>query len=227
MKILSRVMMSSVLFILSCVAEAMPVIKPLSAEYKALLINNHLWYPACPVNLSRLREVTVNYYDFQDHLHTDGKLIVLDVMALQTAAIFSELEKRHFPINKIKPTSAYHGDDESSMEDNNTSAFNCRPVTGNKNQFSLHAYGVAIDLNPLQNPYIGFKENASGEAFVLPKNATQYVNRIFQVPGSSESVVAIFANHGFREWGGHWHAPIDYQHFQVPRSTVEEWMSDA
>ncbi len=108
-----------------------------------------------------------------------------------------------------------------SMEDNNTSAFNCRATTGKPNEFSLHAYGVAIDINPLQNPYIGFSKENIGEAFVLPKTATPYVNRIVHAPGSAESIVDIFAAHGFSEWGGHWVDRIDYQHFQVPRAKAE------
>ena len=197
-------------------------IEPLSEKYKETLIQKHLWYPACPVKLSRLREVTVNYYDFDNHLHTDGKLIVLDALAPQTVAIFKELEKKHFPIHQIKPTSDYNGDDELSMEDNNTSAFNCRPMTGVNDKFSLHAYGAAIDINPLQNPYIGFSQKIIGDAVILPKNATQYVNRIFHVPGSSETVVDIFSHHGFGEWGGLWHDPIDYQHFQISRANAEK-----
>lgn len=197
-------------------------VAPLTQNYQQSLIKNHLWNAECPVPLSRLREVTVNYYDFNDHLHTDGKLIVLDAVAPQTEKIFKELEHRHFPFKKIRPTSDYHGDDEASMEDNNTSAFNCRPVTGEMGVFSLHAYGVAIDINPLQNPYIGFSEDVPGNATILPKNATQYVNRIFHVPGSSESVVDVFAKYGFTGWGGNWHTPIDYQHFQVPREIAEK-----
>ena len=212
---------AAIVLLAFCTASLAQSIQPLSEKYQALLIKQHLWYAECPVPLSRLREVTVNYYDFNDHLHTDGKLIVLDAVASQTKTIFKALEKRHFPINKIKPTSDYNGDDEASMEDNNTSAFNCRPVTGDASKFSLHAYGVAIDINPLQNPYIGFSEDAQGAAFILPKNATHYLNRIFHVPGSTETVINVFYNNGFTEWGGNWHEPIDYQHFQVPRATAE------
>ena len=196
-------------------------IEPLSEDYQQQLLKKHLWYPECPVSLSRLREVTVAYYDFHNNFHTDGKLVVLDAMATQTEEIFKELEMKHFPIEKIRPTSDYQGDDEMSMEDNNTSAFNCRPVTGKTNIFSLHAYGVAIDVNPKQNPYLGFDEKTLGSVTILPKNATNYVNRIFHVPGSAEDIVTVFSEHGFTEWGGSWHKPIDYQHFQVPRATAD------
>lgn len=216
-----RKIKSALILLAFCTTSLAQSIQPLSKVYQALLIKQHLWYAACPVALSRLREVTVNYYDFNDHLHTDGKLIVLDAVASQTVTVFKELEKRHFPVNKIKPTSDYNGDDEASMEDNNTSAFNCRPTTGKPNEFSLHAYGVAIDINPLQNPYIGFSKKNIGEAFVLPKTATLYVNRIIHAPGSSESVVDIFSAYGFSEWGGNWSDRIDYQHFQIPRATAE------
>ena len=210
-----------ILSLVFCIASQAQSIRPLSKAYQELLTQKHLWYSDCPVPLSRLREVAVNYYDFNDHLHTDGKLIVLDAVAPQTITIFKELEKRHFPINKIKLTSDYNGNDEASMEDNNTSAFNCRPTTNKPNEFSLHAYGVAIDINPLQNPYIGFSKTILGEAFILPKNATSYVNRMLHVPGSVEAVVDVFAHYGFSEWGGSWSDRIDYQHFQVPRDQAE------
>ena len=197
-------------------------IEPLSKEYQQLLIAKHLWSPECPVSLSRLSVVTVSYYDFKGKLHHDGKIIVLDNFAQQVETIFSELKQKHFPINKIKLTSDYNGDDIASMEDDNTSAFNCRSITGDSHAYSLHAYGAAIDINPVENPYIGFEQSQLGAANILPKNGVDYINRVFQVPGSTESVLSIFKEHGFTEWGGYWHSPIDYQHFQVPRALAEE-----
>jgi hypothetical protein len=193
-------------------------IKPLTAEYQQRLIKEKLYTPDCPIPLSRLRKVTVSYVDFEGKEHDDGKLIVQDIVAENTLMIFNELKQQKFPIRKIKLTSDYHGDDEASMEDDNTSAFNCRKNTTHPNEYSLHAYGLAIDINPLENPYVGFSKTYPGQAIVLPKNATEYVNRIYHTPGSTESIVSIFAKYGFTEWGGYWRDRIDYQHFQAHRS---------
>ncbi|MEE4300460.1 MAG: M15 family metallopeptidase, partial [Pseudomonadales bacterium] len=102
---------------------------------------------------------------------------------------------------------------------NNSSAFNGRAITGG-GRWSMHAYGVAIDLNPLENPYISFQ--ADGSARVLPPRSARYaVNRLetrvgkARRPGMVEPVVLEFARHGFYRWGGDWNDPIDYQHFEV------------
>ena len=73
-------------------------------------------------------------------------------------------------------------------------------MTGNDQKFFLHAYGVAIDINLLQNPYIGFSDKNPGDAYILPKNVVYYVNRIFHAPGSAETVVDVFAANDFSEW---------------------------
>jgi hypothetical protein len=111
----------------------------------------------------------------------------------------------------------YDGDDDASMDRNNTSSLNVRPVAGG-NSISVHAYGLAIDLNPLQNPFL---QRAGAEFSVSPKAGVAYVGRKSPRPGMSESVVDVFAYHGFTVWGGEWNNPIDYQHFQVSRALAD------
>ncbi|WP_319929494.1 M15 family metallopeptidase [Xenorhabdus santafensis] len=171
-----------------------------------------------PVPCNRLNIVNFNYIDFSGNEST-GEVIVLDVFALQVENIFHELLLAGFPIHKALAIEHYNGDDKDSMRDNNTSAFNGRKITGAAS-WSKHAYGAAIDINPLQNPFLGF--NPDGVPYVLPENsAEQYLNRIAKRPGKkaregmSEKVVDIFLSNGFMRWGGYWDTPIDYQHFEV------------
>ncbi len=113
------------------------------------------------------------------------------------------------------------------MADNNSSAFNGRRVT-NGITWSMHAYGAAIDINPVENPFVDISED--GRAMVSPVKSARYsMNRLENRPdkpkraGMAEDIVLIFAEHGFFVWGGYWDYPIDYQHFQVgPRSFVEK-----
>jgi len=111
----------------------------------------------------------------------------------------------------------YDGNDDASIADNNTSAFNARNVAGTSS-LSLHAYGLAIDLNPIQNPYV---QHSGGKVLFSPPAAVEYANRKKARAGMAESVVDVFAAEGFVVWGGYWHDPIDYQHFQVSRGFAE------
>ncbi len=103
---------------------------------------------------------------------------------------------------------AFGADDDTSMAYDNTSAFNCRPVTGGSG-WSLHSYGVAVDINPRENPYL------SGDT-VLPPEGRDYLDRSQPVPGmivAGGAIVRLFESHGFA-WGGYWTRPVDYQHFE-------------
>jgi hypothetical protein len=108
----------------------------------------------------------------------------------------------------------YNGSDDASMADNNTSAFNVRAVEAT-GAISMHAYGLAIDLNPVQNPYV--LRMISGRLQVDPKAGAAYLARKNLRPGMAEAVIDVFADHGLLVWGGYWNSP-DYQHFQVSRS---------
>lgn len=179
-----------------------------------------------PVGCERLKKVSFSYIDFNEQIQI-GEVIVLDIIAQRVQAIFDTLYKQRFPIHKAVPIEYYNGNDTASMNDNNTSAFNGRPITGGS-RWSLHAYGVAIDINPYQNPYLSFEEN--GMAKILPaESAKLAVNRMRYRPvkpvrqGLAEEVIDVFAQNGFLGWGGYWDFPIDYQHFEVgPRLFVEQ-----
>lgn len=180
--------------------------------------------PRAPAGCEKLAMVRFAYVDFQGRTHDDGEIMVMAAVADDVKAIFDALHARRFPIARARLMDHYLGDDAASMKDNNTSAFNHRPVIGST-LASLHAYGLAIDLNPIQNPFVQLQPD--GNAVFSPASGIKYVNRSNQRPGKSaragmaEDVVLLFANHGFLIWGGDWDAPVDYQHFQVDRKMAE------
>jgi hypothetical protein len=177
-----------------------------------------------PVGCAQLRIVRFSYVGFDGRQHSDGEIMVMAAAAEHVQAIFDTLLQRRFAIAGAKLMNRYQGDDQASMRDNNTSAFNDRAVTGNSAP-SLHAYGLAIDLNPVQNPFLQFGED--GKATFSPEAGSRYANRLQQRPGKTarkgmaEDVVALFSENGFVIWGGDWDAPIDYQHFQTSRALAK------
>lgn len=177
-----------------------------------------------PVGCSKLAIVRFSYVDFGGQRHTDGEIMVMAAVAGHVQTIFDTLYARGFPIARAKLMEHYLGNDMAAMRDNNTSAFNHRAVTGGKRP-SLHAYGLAIDINPVQNPYIEL--HPDGRAMFSPASGINYANRSnlrpakASRPGMAEELIDIFAQNGFLVWGGDWDAPIDYQHFQVERKMAE------
>ncbi len=167
------------------------------------------WRPGCPVAPEQLRRVELDYVGFDGQPHR-GVLVVHEQLVADVIAIFGELQRQGYPIAKMQTAEHYpNAADELSMEDNNTSAFNCRPLPGSTD-WSLHAYGRAIDLNPLVNPYI----DRTGH--LEPTTAGAYLNRARTDPGilhAGDPAVRAFTDRGWT-WGGDWHNPIDYQHFE-------------
>ena len=168
------------------------------------------WHPGCPVAADQLRRVTLTHLGFDNRPHR-GEIIVHQDLVGSVIAIFDRLYRLGFPIEKMQSAANYpDGDDERSMEANNTSAFNCRRIPGSGN-WALHAYGRAIDVNPLLNPSIthsGFE----------PRNAGVYLDRRRIEPGllhDGDDAVRVFTDAGWA-WGGHWRSPVDYQHFERP-----------
>ncbi len=164
---------------------------------------------ACPAreDLALLR---VPYRDFQGAART-GTLIVARNVARQVGSAFQEIfDSGAFRIAKIVPIDAYDGSDDASIEDNNTSAFNCRLVEGGKGM-SKHARGVAIDINPVQNPYVGARgaEPAAGARYDEPHERMPGVMGLI-VKG--DVVTRAFARIDW-SWGGAWKKAPDYQHF--------------
>jgi hypothetical protein len=191
----------------------------LPEHVKTEMVQSGTWSDSSPVPISRLSLITVPYVDFESNIHDDGQLVTLDVVAEHAASAFNDLFKLGFPIDKIRPIHHYGGDDDLSMADNNSSCYCCRPILGSS-VLSVHAYGAAIDVNPLQNPYIVFDEE-TGQASFHPKASWRFANRYNPQKGMVESIVDVFAVHGFYVWGGRWTSPIDYHHFQIPRGLAE------
>ncbi len=178
---------------------------------------HHVMAPGAPVGCDRLRVIKFSYVDFDHQLQTDGEIMVMDAVATHVLQIFSSLREIQFPIKKARLLNHYEGDDDASMSDNNTSAFNDRKIAG-KSGISLHAYGLAIDLNPIQNPTA---ERADAIFTFRPAAGAENANRLDDRPGKSrrlgmaEQVIDVFADNGFVIWGGYWDRPMDYQHFQI------------
>ena len=162
------------------------------------------------VSCMRLALVRFPYVDFAGRTHDDGRVVVLDAVAGEVFEIFRELHARRFPIASARLMDDFGGDDDASMAANNTSAYNDRAVAGSSS-VSVHAYGCAIDLNPVQNPYVTKNE-------IAPPAGAAFVKRRPVQPGMAEAVVGVFARHGFPVWGGRWARETDYQHFQVDRT---------
>ena len=130
--------------------------------------------------------------------------------------IFKDLFDAKFPIEKICLIDAYKGIDDLSMADNNSSGFNCRMSAGNSKKFSKHSYGVAIDINPLVNPYV---KNGT----VLPPEGRNYLDRDATVKGmirKGDDCYTAFIKRGWT-WGGAWKHSKDYQHFEKDLQLVE------
>jgi hypothetical protein len=206
-----------VIFFLSSAATAAADVVPVDQSMCDSMKATNVLNAGAPVGCERLRIVRFSYIDFDGCRHDDGQIMVLDAVAENVLAIFRALELRRFPLANARLMDEYGGDDNKSMAANNTSSFNDRPITGG-NAPSLHASGLAIDINPVQNPYISFDR---GQATFSPAEGTNYANRLNTRPakplrsGMAEEVVDVFADHGFLVWGGYWDTPIDYQHFQV------------
>jgi hypothetical protein len=205
-----------------------PPIQELDDAMCSELKAKHVMGPQAAAGCGRLRLVRIEYLGFDHQLHKDGRIMVLDVVAPHVLDIFDELRKENILINKVELMNNYLGDDGASTSDNNSSSFNDREISGGGRP-SLHAYGLAIDINPIQNPYI--KRNDDGSISISPPGGAQFLNRSEDRPGKAkregmaESMIGIFANHGFLIWGGYWDDPIDYQHFQLSRRMADLLMA--
>jgi D-alanyl-D-alanine carboxypeptidase len=165
------------------------------------------WRRGCPVGPVELRLLRADYWGFDKRVH-QGELIVHRDHARRILVVLGKLFKARYPIQRLKLVDAYQADDDRSMAANNTSGFNCRRVSGSSS-WSEHAFGRAIDLNPLRNPYV----TRGGR--VSPPAGRPYANRARRAAGmihANDLVVRAFAAAGWR-WGGYWSGSRDYQHF--------------
>jgi hypothetical protein len=171
------------------------------------------WHRGCPVGLDQLRLLTVSHWGFDGDVHR-GRLVVNRDAAKAMLGAMRVLFRLHYPIRQMRLVDAYGADDHRSMDADNTSAFNCRTVAGSSGVWSEHAYGRALDLNPLENPYV------TESGYVSPPAGAPFADRSRRAKGlihRGGPVVAAFAAVGW-EWGGNWPWPRDYQHFSATGS---------
>jgi D-alanyl-D-alanine carboxypeptidase len=192
-------------------------IVPISSAQCDDMKSHNVMRPVSPLSCERLRLITFPYIGFDDRIHSDGEIVVMDAATEYVLQIFAKLYEMRFPIAKVRLMNHYNGNDSASTADNNTSSFNARKSTGG-DSLSMHAYGLAIDLNPVQNPYA---TRSGSNLNYMPPPGKAYANRSNNRPGMAESVIDVFADQGFSTWGGYWQNPIDYQHFQVSRNMAE------
>jgi hypothetical protein len=164
----------------------------------------------CPVTHAELRVVRLSFWGFDGKRHL-GSLVVNRKVTGDMVAVFRRLYAVRFPLRRVQPVSAFHGSDDASMAADNTSGFNCRRAVGSATGgWSAHAYGLAIDVNPIENPYmLGTR--------VLPPAGTRYLDRAHRRPGMAVAggvLVQAFESVGWK-WGGRWSRSPDYQHFSA------------
>ncbi|MFC5289341.1 M15 family metallopeptidase [Actinokineospora guangxiensis] len=164
------------------------------------------WRSGCPVAVADLRYLTMSFWGF-DGLHHTGEMIVHRSAAQGVVGVFGTLHAIRFPIEEMRVTDAPELDLHPTGDGNNTGSFVCRPAV-NQKTWSAHASGLAIDVNPFNNPYV--RGN-----LVLPELASAYVDRGWKRAGMihrGDAVVRAFAGIGW-SWGGDWTSPLDIQHF--------------
>jgi hypothetical protein len=170
----------------------------------------HSWHRGCPVGPAQLRRLRVGYWGFDWRPHV-GTLVVNVRAAGPLTRVFSRLYAKRFPIRRMRPIDAYGGNDERSLAADNTAAFNCRyAIASGSKRWSAHAYGLAIDVNPVENPYLlnGRVHPRAGRAYLDRSR----LRRGMAVHGGP--LVSAFASAGW-QWGGRWAPSPDYQHFSA------------
>ena len=165
----------------------------------------------CTTSREDLRYLRVLHYNKEREVQ-EGELICHKDIADDLLVIFQELYKAAYPIERMVLIDEYDADDEASMRANNTSAFNFRPASGMR-RLSSHSTGMAIDINPLYNPLVRYRE---GQTRVFPTTAAAYMDRTKYFPYKIEKgdlCYRLFKKYGF-SWGGDWKSSKDYQHFE-------------
>ena len=186
-------------------------ISTIGPALRATLVGRN-WHPGCPVSIDDLRLARVSYHTFDGDVGT-GPLVLNERVVRDVVWVFRRLYRAGFPIHRIGLPPRYRPPrrkDWYSTRDL-TSSFNCRPATGNPGTLSQHSYGWAIDVNPLENPYVG------PDGKVLRRAAKPFVDRTRQAVGMihpGDVVVRAFAAIGWG-WGGDWDTIKDYMHFSL------------
>ncbi len=176
-------------------------------------IDGRSFGPDCTTPRESLRYLRVLYYDYDGERRV-GELICNEAISDDLLEIFGELYNNRYPVYQMRLVDDFDADDEWSCSENNTSCFNYRNVAGT-DTLSNHAAGMAIDINPLENPYVKFDEEGN-VTYCSPENGIDYVDRSISSPhmiDSSDLCTELFLEHGFT-WGGIWNSP-DYMHFEM------------
>ena len=186
--------------------EAVFTAEPIPAAVEARM--RGVSYPDdAEIKLSDLRYLRLSYVDFYDHEQV-GELVCNKAIAEDLLAVFRDLYEARYPIRSIRLIDDFGGDDEASMAADNTSCFNYRKKTGMR-ELSKHALGLAVDINPFENPYVR-------PARVRPVGASAFADRTKDFPhkiDKNDLCYRLFRAHGF-SWGGSWRSVQDYQHFE-------------
>ena len=180
--------------------------EPIRGQIEERIVGSS-WHPGCPLPLSKLRLLELTHWGFDGQIHR-GRLVVHRGHDQEILAAMKRLFAKRFPIRRIELIDRYGADDHRSMNADNTSAFNCRFVAGT-NRWSMHAYGLAIDINPIENSYV------SG-SHVSPPAGAPFADRSRDAEGmvhAGDEVVRAFARKAGWQWGGSWSGAKDYQHF--------------
>lgn len=167
------------------------------------------WQPGCPVGLGDLRYLTLSFWGFDGQPHT-GELVVNTSGADDVQKVFGRLFAARFPLEEVRLVEPADIAAEPTGDGNTTAAFVCRLVRGSTSTFSAHASGLAIDINPFQNPY-------TKGASLLPELASAYLDRSWNRPGMirpGDLVTRAFAEVGWT-WGGNWKSTKDTMHFSA------------
>jgi hypothetical protein len=166
------------------------------------------WHAGCPVGPAELRTLHVSFVGFDGRAH-QGAIVVHRDVAGAVTTVFRRLYDARFPLRRMEPVAKYGGSDRRSMAADNTSAFNCRVASApGPRRWSAHAFGKAIDVNTIENPYVQ-------GSYVSPAAGRAYLDRSRYRPGMAVAggvLVRAFASVGWL-WGGRWTATPDYQHF--------------
>jgi hypothetical protein len=181
-------------------------IRPIGPAVRARM--GATWKPGCPVALADLRYLTVSFRGFDGRAHT-GELVVNRRVAAAVVSVFARLYRARFPIEEMRLVTGADLEASPTGDGNNTAAFVCRAARG-QTRWSAHAYGLAVDLDPFQNPY------RRGD-LVLPELASAYLDRDERRPGMirpGDAATAAFAAVGWT-WGGSWRSPRDLMHFSA------------
>lgn len=183
-------------------------INKVTNNYQNSMLKTGSWRTECPVKISSLRVLTLTYFGFDGKTH-QGEIMVNKDVSDSVIRAFHLLFNAHYPIHRMNLVEVYGADDEKSMLADNTSGFNCRGIPGST-EWSQHAYGRAVDINPFENPEI---RNGVAD----PVAASKFKNRDLKINGMirpGDTAVRAFSAVGW-SWGGYWDFPKDYQHFSL------------